>query len=114
MLVKDKIVVLRKRAGMSTSKLAELVGVNIGTINRYEKGIIKTIPVDTLRKIADALNCTYDDLIKDDPKYSSLCDDEQQAAIISSDQLSESDRKMLEWFHSLPENIQATLSGLWG
>ena len=112
MLVKDKIVILRKKAGISTSQLAKLVGVNIGTINRYEKGVIKTIPVETLRKIASALNCTYDELIKGDPKYSSLCDNEQEANILV-DGISDSDRKMVEWFHTLPENIQNTLAGLW-
>jgi len=112
MLVKDKILVLRKKAGISTSQLAKLVGVNIGTINRYEKGVIKTIPVETLRKIAEALNCTYDEFVKDDPKYASLCDAEQETSI-SVDQLSDSDRKMVEWFHALPEDVQITLSGLW-
>ena len=112
MLVKDKIIVLRKKAGISTSQLAERVGVNIGTINRYEKGVIKTIPVETLRKIADALNCSYDELIKGDPKYSSLCDEVNENDSVNA-QLSEADRKMVEWFHTLPENIQTTLSGLW-
>ena len=68
MLVKDKIALERNRRGISTSKLADMVGVNIGTINRYEKGVIKTIPVETLRKIASALGCTYDELIREDPK----------------------------------------------
>ncbi len=113
MLVKDKIALERNRRGISTSQLADMVGVNIGTINRYEKGVIKTIPVETLRKLASALGCTYDELIREDPQYSRLCDVPQQEAI-SGEQISESDKKMLAWFHNLPENIQHTLSGLWG
>ncbi len=112
MLVKDKIALERNRRGISTSKLADMVGVNIGTINRYEKGVIKTIPVETLRKIASALGCTYDELIREDPKYSKLCDLPQQDTL-SGEHLDESDRKMLDWFHRLPDEIQQTLSGLW-
>lgn len=113
MLVKEKILVLRKKNGISTSQLADLIGVNIGTVNRYEKGVIKTIPVETLRKIAEALHCSYDELIKDDPQYFHLCDEEQQNGFASVEQLSESDKRMVKWFHALPENVQTTLSGLW-
>ena len=55
MLVKDKIAYGRQRKGLSTAQLAEMVGVNQGTINRYESGNIKTIPVANLQKIASIL-----------------------------------------------------------
>lgn len=109
MLVKDKIAIERRKKGISTSQLAEMIGVNIGTLNRYENGVIKTIPVETLHKIASSLECSFDELVQDDPRYIMLSD--KPASL--KRELSEEDIKMITWFHNLPENIQHTLEGLW-
>lgn len=38
MLVKEKIVYSRRKMGISSTKLAEMIGVNQETINRYKTG----------------------------------------------------------------------------
>jgi len=109
-LVKDKIIAGRRNKGMSTSQLSEIVGVNKGTINRYESGAIKIIPVENLHKIAEALGYSFEDLVSEDPKYSILCSSSSKNQDLT---ISASDRKMLEWFHGLPEHIQQSLSAIW-
>lgn len=55
---------IRKSKGFSQSKLAELSGVNIRMIQKYESGErdFKKALVQTAIKIADALNVTLDEL----------------------------------------------------
>lgn len=38
MLVKEKIVYSRRKMGIISTKLAEMIGVNQGTINHYKTG----------------------------------------------------------------------------
>jgi DNA-binding XRE family transcriptional regulator len=58
---------LRKAAGLSRKRLAEIVGVSQQFIYQLEKGE-KAPRLDTAKRIADALGCTVDDLLKtDDP-----------------------------------------------
>lgn len=53
----DELAALRKRRGLSQAKLAEMVGVEQPTIQRWEKG--KRDPdLDNLRNLADALGVT--------------------------------------------------------
>ena len=58
---------------MSQQELADRIGVNIGTISRYESGHIETISWERKQQFAAALNCTTDylDAFTDDP-YESL------------------------------------------
>lgn len=51
----------RKQAQMSQIELAKASGLSIGTIQGYEQG--RYVPkIDNIKKLADALNCTPDDL----------------------------------------------------
>lgn len=52
----------RARADISQGQLSEMVGVNITTIGKYEDGII-TPGADKVFALADALNCTPNDLL---------------------------------------------------
>ncbi len=56
---------LRKDAGLTLHKLAELSGVNYMKIHQIEKGKIKAenITLRVAQKLADALNCDPEDLI---------------------------------------------------
>lgn len=54
---------LREKAGLSRIELAELSGVPYRTLENWEKGIRKPLNVYQLKKVADALKCTVEELI---------------------------------------------------
>lgn len=55
---------LREKQGLSREKLARLADVSSNTIFNIEAGTQDNPTIDTLRKIAVALNVGVDDLIK--------------------------------------------------
>ncbi len=69
MLVNERIAAARRSKGISTTELAGKIGISQTTMSRYEKGMIKLIPEPVIHRIADALGCSYHDLIGDDPRY---------------------------------------------
>jgi transcriptional regulator with XRE-family HTH domain len=58
--------VLTLRKDMSRQKLAELAGVNYQTVYEIEKGL-KNPSIDSLTKIAEALNVPASSLLSSDP-----------------------------------------------
>ena len=52
----------RKKLKLTQSDIADVVGVSIGSISKYEKGII-SIPANNLKKIANRLNVSMDYLM---------------------------------------------------
>lgn len=59
-----KIIHFRKIKGMTQLQLAKLLNVDQSTVSKWEKQ--ETNPkITTLKKIAEILNCTVDDLIKE-------------------------------------------------
>ncbi len=68
----EKILIYRKREGMSRKQLAEIAGVTVSTISNYENGV--TMPdLHTLSKIAAALDIRIDNLVftpEEENKYS--------------------------------------------
>ena len=60
----NKLVTLRKRAGLTQRELARLVGVVQASITQYESGKRKP-NIITLKKISEVLNCTTDQLLED-------------------------------------------------
>lgn len=53
----------RIAAGLTQQQLSEHIGVRQSVISLYEKGI--NVPsLDVLIKMADTLNCTIDDLVR--------------------------------------------------
>ena len=59
-----KIKYFRKKQRLSQEKLARLANVSNNTIINIEAGINKNPTIETLRKIAKALNISIDELIK--------------------------------------------------
>ena len=57
---------IRKVVGFSQAKLAEVSGVNFRMIQHYEQGFkdINKAEVLTVYHLAQALNCTVEDLIE--------------------------------------------------
>lgn len=69
MSVGTKIKAYRKKKQLTGAELAEMIGVTQGMISQYESDRVRMIPDDTLNKLADALECTVDQLISDDVRY---------------------------------------------
>ena len=55
MLVKEKIASLRRMLGLSSSELAEKIGVTQSTISRYEKGYVRIMWYDRASCNVEAL-----------------------------------------------------------
>jgi transcriptional regulator with XRE-family HTH domain len=59
---------LRADKGLSQSELSRISGVKQGVISDIESGQTLAPRLDTAKKLADALGCSVDDLLKsDDP-----------------------------------------------
>lgn len=57
---------IREKAGLSQSKLAEISGVSIRMIQKYEQGErdINLAQALTLYKLTNVLNCTIENLLE--------------------------------------------------
>ena len=65
MVVKISIRKLRRDKGLSQFELAELLGINQSAVAQWETG--KTAPnFKRLKKLAEILDCSVDDLMKED------------------------------------------------
>ena len=64
MTIADKIVELRKRAGYTQADLAKLLNVDQSAVSQWERGKVKPLK-KILPAMAQALNCTVDDLQAD-------------------------------------------------
>jgi transcriptional regulator with XRE-family HTH domain len=54
----------RQKAGLSQDKLSKLAGVTLHTIAKIESGATLDPRVETMKRIADALGTTLDELVK--------------------------------------------------
>ena len=63
MTVKILLKQVRQSRKLSQNKLAQLVGMSLQNIQRIEYGDAKSIPLDTLDKLCEALNCQPGDLL---------------------------------------------------
>lgn len=59
--MKNRVRALRKVAELTQIQLAERSGVSLPTIRRVESG--KTVSMPVLLKLAEALNCTLNDIV---------------------------------------------------
>ncbi len=59
----DHIISIRYRRGLSQRKLASWAGISNSTVHRIEKGTIKNVKPQVLRKLAEALNISYQELL---------------------------------------------------
>ena len=55
---------LRKQKGLSQDRLSKLADISYNTVIKLETGGIVNPTIETLQKIAKALNISVDDLIK--------------------------------------------------
>ena len=64
MEIADRIRHYRKQLSLSQTQLAEISGVNIKSLSRYENGS-SVPPADALKKLADAMRVSADALLDD-------------------------------------------------
>lgn len=62
----SKLKAMRNKAGLSQSQLANLTGINVGTLRHYEQGSknFDHAKFDTILKTCIALNCGIEDIIE--------------------------------------------------
>jgi len=54
----DRVKTRRNELGLSFQEVADITGMSKSTLQRYESGGIKNIPLDKLKSLAEALQCT--------------------------------------------------------
>jgi transcriptional regulator with XRE-family HTH domain len=54
----------REKKGISQDKLSKLAGITLHTITKIESGATPDPRIETVKKIADALGVSVDDLLK--------------------------------------------------
>ena len=54
----------REKKGISQDKLSKLAGVTLHTITKIESGATPDPRIETVKKIADALEVSVDDLLR--------------------------------------------------
>ena len=57
------LVTLRKQKGWSQEKLAQEAGISYNTLIKVERNGIKNPKIETVIKLADALNVSLDELV---------------------------------------------------
>ena len=90
----EKVRLLRKHAGLTQEKLAELVGVSYQQIQKYEAGSTM-LNTEKLQLVASALKVPASAFFGDDPYEKSP--------------LSDREKKLVKAFRSLDEDIQEGL-----
>ncbi len=63
-MLSENIRKLRKKKGISQDKLAKLADVTLTTLVKIESGVNDNPTIKTLKKIADALGVSLDELVK--------------------------------------------------
>ena len=67
--VSKKIKLVRVEQGLSSGELADKAGIHINTLSRIENGANNNTSADTLYKIAEALDISFDWLMDEDQGY---------------------------------------------
>jgi len=63
-LIGKNIKKLRKQKGLSQDRLSKLADISYNTVIKLESGGITNPSIDTLKKLAKALNVSVDNLLK--------------------------------------------------
>ena len=86
----------RLRKGYTLEELAKQVGTSKQTIQRYETGTISNIPSDKIEAIAVALGVS--------PAYLMGWEDKKTEPTVKDDKLTESQRLLIEFAKTVPED----------
>lgn len=96
---------IRKARGLTQKQLAELVGVGESSISQYESGG-KTPSFEIALKLAEVLDCESADLVS---KRDIVIKEKTATNGDDLDNLSEKDKRFIEWFRSLSEEKQKAI-----
>ena len=94
----------RKKRGLTQSQLAEAIGETRQTVYKYETGIVKTVPLPKLEKIASVLACTPAELAGWAPRAGMVVCEE------SSPYLTEEETMLLEAWHQATDKERSIIS----
>lgn len=62
-MIANRIKTRRETLGLSLQELSDKTGISKSTLQRYETGAIKGVPILSLMHLSDALNSTFDYLL---------------------------------------------------
>lgn len=73
--IMNRLSELRAEKNLNQDELAKIIGVDINTISRYERGLLKQVYIDFENRLCDYFGCSLDYLrgrsnIKNEAKYS--------------------------------------------
>lgn len=102
----NKINEIRKRKGLSIDDLCELSGIPKGTMSKITAGITTSPTLDTVRAIANALECKLDDLddsprTKNSPSTSESVPGEKQLISLYRELNDEGREKLVDYADDL-------------
>ena len=64
----EKLKLYREKHNMTQKEVAEILGVEPGTISKYELGMIEP-NIESIKKLAEIFKVTIDELLKDEEKF---------------------------------------------
>ena len=102
----QKIRVMRKKRSITTTRLAEMLGISQSSIVRYENGSVKYVPQELLSRMAAIFECPLEDLTEGDDRYS------QQNSNRKSYTLSEDEHDLLLKYRELSFKEKTAVKGL--
>ena len=98
----DRIRDLRKAKGITQIDMAKALSTTKQTISKYEKGIVTNIPSDRIEAMARLLDTT--------PEYILGWEEEEETKKpIIDDGLTDSQRKLIEFAKTVPEDKAAMI-----
>lgn len=106
MTVNQRIRIIRKEKRITTTDLAEKLGISQSSVVRYENGSVKYVPLELLNKMAAVFECSVNDLIEGDSRYS------QKKSARKTKQLSEDEQSLLVKYRELSIKEKNAVQGL--
>ena len=105
----ERISDLCKSNGVSRSKMCLDLGLSKSTMSDMKSGRTKGVSMPTAQKIAGYFGITVDELYGREPLIN-----EENPTVQTDSGVSDRDIKLLEWFHSLPEEKRKAILSLGG
>jgi putative transcriptional regulator len=100
MTVKILLKQVREARNLSQNKLAQLIGMSLQNVQRIEYGDAKSIPLETLDKLCEALSCQPGDLLirfpDNDNEQENLMTEQTIQNLLSTSTESENDTSQLK------------------
>jgi len=106
MSVNQKIRVMRKKRNITTTRLAEMLGISQSSIVRYENGSVKYVPQNLLNQMAAIFECPLEELTEGDDRYSQQKDNKKSYT------LSEDEHDLLLKYRELSLKEKTAVKGL--